>query len=289
MLSRIIPAVILSTTLLVAAVSTPAHAQADRLAYLSGEAKQAESVRDHVRAVLFYTQILKELEPPADVRRDVLTRRATAYEYVRDYAHAEQDWAAALEVTPVAATVYAARGFFFLRRQRHGEALNDFVAGAALDPSNPVFLYGQGRVLAGRSDYRGAIDRYTEAIRLAPQLGSNYLWRAEAYVRLDEHAEAQRDYDRALQLGGLKGPEVAFAYVGRGMSRFTLENVDGAIDDFSQALDRFPGDPRTLKWRGYAYEKLGEYERALADYEHASKVVSYDPWLKDSLRRIRSR
>ena len=288
MFARFIPAVILSATLLVAAVS-PANAEADRLAYLVAEAKQAESVRDHVRAVLFYTQILKELTPPDDVRRDILKRRATAYEYVRDYTRAEQDWAAALEVTPVEATVYAARGFFLLRRQRHGDALNDFVAGAGLDPTNPAFPYGQGRVLAGRSDYRGAIERYTEAIRLAPELGSNYLWRAEAYVRLDEHTEAQRDYDRALHLGGLKGPEVAFAYVGRGMSRFTLENVDGAIDDFSAALDRFPGDPRTLKWRGYAYEKLGEYELALADYERASKVTSYDPWLKDSLRRIRSR
>jgi tetratricopeptide (TPR) repeat protein len=178
--ARIFPAVILSATLLVAALSTPARAQADRLAYLSGEAKQAESVRDHVRAVLFYTQILKELTPPDDVRRDVLTRRAAAYEMVRDHARAEQDWAAALEITPVEPTVHAARGFFFLRRQRHGDALNDFVTGAGLDPSNPVFPYGQGRVLAGRGDYRGAIDRYSEAIRLAPELGSNYLWRAEA-------------------------------------------------------------------------------------------------------------
>ena len=53
-------------------------------------------------------------------------------------------------------------------------------------------------------------------------------------MRLDEHAKAQADYDRALDLGGLKGPEVAYAYVGRGMSRFTLENIDGAIDDFGK-------------------------------------------------------
>ncbi|MCZ7656545.1 MAG: tetratricopeptide repeat protein [Xanthobacteraceae bacterium] len=286
-MSRLIPTVLLSATLLVAAA--PARAQVDRLAYLTGEAKQAESVRDHVRAVVFYTQILKELEPPDEVRREILTRRATAYEFVRDHDRAEQDWAAALEIVPVDPAVHAARGFFFLRRQRHGDALADFVVGAGLDPANPVFLYGQGRVLAGRGDYRGAIDRYSEAIRIAPQLGSNFLWRAEARVRLGDHARAQADYDRALELGGLKGPEVAFAYVGRGMSRFTLENMDGAIDDFSRALDRFPGDPRTLKWRGYAYERLGRYELALADYERASRQTSYDPWLKSSLRRIRSR
>jgi tetratricopeptide (TPR) repeat protein len=280
---------ILSATLLVATAALPASAELDRLAYLTGEAKQAESVRDHVRAVTFYSQILKELSPPDDVKRDILMRRATAHEIVRDNVRAEQDWSAALEIQPPAPAVHAARAFFYLRRQRHGEALNDFVLGASLDPTNPVFLYGQGRVLAGRADYRGAIERYTEAIRLAPQLGSNYLWRAEAWVRLDAHGRAQADYDRALDLGGLKGPEVAYAYLGRGMSRFTLENVDGAIDDFSKALDRFPGDPRTLKWRGYAYERLGEYDLALADYEYASKQVSYDPWLKDSVRRIRSR
>ena len=286
---RFLPTAILSATLLAAGASLPASAQADRLAFLTSEAKQAESVRDHVRAVLIYTQILKEMNPPDDAKRDILVRRAAAFEYVRDNMRAEQDWAAALEVQPVEAGVHAARGFFFLRRQRHADALNDFVVGASLDPNNPVFLYGQGRVLAGRGDYRGAIERYTEAIRLAPQLGSNYLWRAEAWVRIEEHARAQADYDRALDLGGLKGPEAAYAYLGRGMSRFTLENVDGAIDDFSKALDRFPGDARTLKWRGYAYERQGEYDLALADYERASKQTSYDPWLKDSLRRIRSR
>jgi hypothetical protein len=41
-------------------------------------------------------------------------------------------------------------------------------------------------------------------------------------------------------------------------------------------------------WRGYAQERLGQRQQALADYESALRASPNDGWIRSSIRRMRS-
>ena len=58
--------------------------------------------------------------------RQILLRRASLFESVIEYAMAEADLTAALEMQPPVASLYGDRGYFYMRRGRYGDALADF-------------------------------------------------------------------------------------------------------------------------------------------------------------------
>jgi hypothetical protein len=54
------------------------------------------------------------------------------------------------------------------------------------------------------------------------------------------------------------------------------------------ALAVEPNMARAVVWRGYARERLGQRDGALADYEAPLRVNPDDNWLRASIRRMRS-
>ena len=51
----------------------------------------------------------------------------------------------------------------------------------------------------------------------------------------------------------------------RGKSKIRLGNYCESISDFSQAIKIDPNDSFLYFWRGFAYESLGEYPKAVKD------------------------
>ena len=68
--------------------------------------------------------------------RQTRLRRAALYEAVKDYARAEKELTVALQLAPPTAELFATRGYFYMRRGRIPDALNDFLAGVRLAPDN---------------------------------------------------------------------------------------------------------------------------------------------------------
>ena len=62
-----------------------------------------------------------------------------------------------------------------------------------------------------------------------------------------------------------------------------------AIEDFNQALDISAGYYKALTWRGIAFEKIGDTDRAVRDYEAALKLNPSDGWLVKSIRVLRKK
>lgn len=82
------------------------------------------------------------------------------------------------------------------------------------------------------------------------------LARAQAYWALKRFAEAEKDYSEVIRLV----PNVSAAYRDRGQIRFALGNQDGAMADFTAALEHDPFDPDNQANRGYL--KLLQYDFA---------------------------
>mmetsp|Transcript_37289 Transcript_37289/g.47917 ORF Transcript_37289/g.47917 Transcript_37289/m.47917 type:complete len:331 (+) Transcript_37289:198-1190(+) len=72
-----------------------------------------------------------------------------------------------------------------------------------------------------------------------------------------------------------KNESIAAAWSNRGNCRTSIGRFSDAIEDFSRAMELAPMEPDPYLGRGVAFEGLGEYEKALKDYETAnSKSVA---------------
>ncbi|HET7738522.1 MAG TPA: tetratricopeptide repeat protein, partial [Tepidiformaceae bacterium] len=130
-------------------------------------------------------------------------------------------------------------------------------ADAHLDEGNVYFNVGQ---------YILAIECYSSAIDLQPDLIAAYYNRANARTRLGHYGQALADYDRALELE----PNDADALNNRGMLHLYRADYASAIRDFEVALSIDPGDTTIMVNRGLAYLHSGNGAAALVDFEAAA-------------------
>jgi tetratricopeptide (TPR) repeat protein len=160
-------------------------------------------------------------------------------------------------------------------------------AGAFLD---------RGIIFASRGDYEMAIEEFTEAIKLDPELATAYRIRGQAYfagasdvVSVGENfskvitnstggtiSPAQRqafdkaiaDYTQAIKLES----DNADAYRLRGWVYSNKGDYDQAMTDYKQALRLNPDDAWAYNNRGIAYDAKGDSDKAIADYTQAIKL-----------------
>lgn len=92
------------------------------------------------------------------------------------------------------------------------------------------YVRGLSRLDSG--DYPGAIEDFTEAIRLNPSLKDAYNNRGNARYYLEDKQEAIADYTEAIRLA----PNDATAYNNRANVRSELGDEQGATEDYNQAI-----------------------------------------------------
>jgi len=104
------------------------------------------------------------------------------------------------------------------------------------DPATILERAGQ-RASAGRGDQ--AIALLTEGIRLSPQLWQAFQYRGELYLRQDDQ-------------------------------------VDAALQDFSEAIRLAPEEPHLYLLRGHVHSLLGDESSARSDYARAAALAGAD-------------
>ena len=63
-----------------------------------------------------------------------------------------------------------------------------------------------------------------------------------------------------------------------GDQRYNVGNIDGSIDSYSRALLANPGLAAAYARRGRSYRAKNEFDKALADLDHAVNLLPKDPW-----------
>lgn len=142
----------------------------------------------------------------------------------------------------------AVQGRALARSGKREEALAEFEKAIALDPYNAQALYGRGLIYQGEKQHEKAIEDFTAAHGLTPQRAEPLVARAVSYLALDKTQEAITDLDEAVQADA--NSATAWSY------------------------------------RGQAYERLGDKEKAKISYNRAIALRPRDDAAKHGLARL---
>jgi tetratricopeptide (TPR) repeat protein len=248
----------------------------------------AISKKDYDRATEIYTEALS-LRADAPSEAKARSFRATAHWLAKRTKDAEVDLTAAIELAGETDPMhYRERGRFYYYTDRFAESLKDYSIGSRLFPDNGAYPNGQGLALSAQGKHDEAIPRFDEAIRLDPSSAFFLIGRAEAYNRSDRQELALRDYDSALALGKLTLDNAGRLRSGRGYAYLRLKNYTAAIEEFNAAIEARPGFINALKWRALAFERLGNIDLALRDYEAVVKLHPADDMVRKRIEDLRA-
>ena len=122
----------------------------------------------------------------------------------------------------------------------------------------------RGLALRGKNDNDRAIEDFSAAIRIEPPYGPAWGNRAETYRRRKEFARALSDVNEAIRLL----PRAHQGYFIRAQIWEDQRDFARAISDFTKVIELNPG-PSAHYFRGSAWEKSGDRDKAIADYRAA--------------------
>jgi len=123
-------------------------------------------------------------------------------------------------------------------------------------------LAAQGGKFYDQKDYRSAIDKYAEAIAVAPNYPLAHYYKGYAHHRLDEYDAAIEDLDAALK----QGYEPIRVYEVRWEAHYKKKNYDAALSDVEQALRIEPSNNYFILALGDVHRLKGEYQEAITAY-----------------------
>src|SRR5450631_4847625 len=166
-----------------------------------------------------------------------------------------------------AGVAYALRGLAYLDRGDIAHAIADLNQATALAPDFAPAYQNRGNAWYARGNYGQAMADYDTAIKLDPNSPSPYVSRAAVRRDLGYVDGALEDYQKAISLGA----DRATPYSGRGQIYLRQQDYSRAIADFDRAV-RLDPSVSNYMWRAQAREAAGEIDRALGDYQEASRL-----------------
>jgi len=173
------------------------------------------------------------------------------------------------------AVAFNNRGVAFADKGDHDRAIADYTEAIRLDRNFAYAFNNRGVALAGKGDFDRAIRDYDEAVRLDPGYAIAFNNRGVAYKNKGNYDRAIEDYDKSISLQ----PAYAGAWNNRCFDRAITGQLAAALADCNESL-RLKWEAHALDSRGLVYLKMGEFDKAIADYDAAFKS---DPKLAGSL------
>jgi tetratricopeptide (TPR) repeat protein len=220
----------------------------------------AYSLKDQYgRAIEDFTQAIS-LDPTA---ADAFYRRGTAYLETGQFDRAIADFDQALRLDPQFISAFNNRGNAYALQKQYDRAIADYNAAIRLDSNHANAYNGRGAAYNRKGQYDWAIEDFSEAIRLDPKDSLPVSNRGNAYALKEQYARAIEDYNRAIRLDATN----ADAFNGRCWARGVLgRELQEAIRDCNESIRLDSGYANAFGSRGFIYIRLGQFDRAIADY-----------------------
>ena len=149
----------------------------------------------------------------------------------------------------------------------------------------------QGNAYYKLGDYEGAIENFSQALRLNPNDAKAYVNRGNARYEIAQHSgDPDREYRGAISdfnQALILNPDEAEAYVSRGFVRYVIaqysrdpdKDYKAAIKDFNEALRLNPNDAKAYVKRGIIHYKLAQYSRD-PDKEYNAAISDFNQALR---------
>jgi serine/threonine-protein kinase len=131
-------------------------------------------------------------------------------------------------------------------------------------------LFTRGHKAFNAGDHREAVECFSRAIRLRPDVALAYRFRAYAYLELGDRVQALNDLDHAIRLK----PDDVQAYADRAAELYAQKAFDQAVADCDRVLKLDPARAPMYGLRGRCHADRGDSESALKDFATA---IANDP------------
>ena len=118
--------------------------------------------------------------------------------------------------------------------------------------------FDRGYAALQADDFHEAVDCFTRAIELKPNVAAGYRYRAFALLGRKDRPAALKDFAEAIRLKP-DDPQLRFE---RGLELYKQRSYDAAAADCDAAVRLDAGRADALGLRGRCFAALGESERA---------------------------
>jgi tetratricopeptide (TPR) repeat protein len=147
-------------------------------------------------------------------------------------------------------------------------------------------LARDGAEAAKNQDLDKAVDLLRKATNMdhkyADELAAVYQRRAYAYAKSQQIQEAIQDYTEALKIK----PNDVRIYEQRAAVEMKTYAYDKALADYSEMIKLKPNEVRYLNYRAYIYETKEDVQNSMADTEKALKVDPNNQEAKSRKQRL---
>ncbi|WP_164851187.1 tetratricopeptide repeat protein [Larkinella soli] len=199
---------------------------------------------------------------------------------VQVWKNTETLWTNALRYYPENDQIREGLGDYFGKRNRIDEAQAQFEA-ALVNGSNRYHCYeGLANVYGLKGDFPKALALYDQAIRMDSTKSDVFYNRGLTLNKVGRFTEALRDFDRALTLAPERDTIVLAA---RAYSRMQLKQYGPSRDDYDRFLLLKPDDPTAFHNRGVDRYYLGDLKGAVADLR---KALALKPDYEEARRNL---
>jgi tetratricopeptide (TPR) repeat protein len=140
-------------------------------------------------------------------------------------------------------------------------AIDEYERAIALDGSNPRFPFSKGMCYVTLKDFENAVLAFEQTVKLKPDFVPAYTMLAKCYESLDRFMKVEEALDKAFQhdtdiAKRLKYKESIIQIF------IKQENYDRALRHVNDAKAAAPGDPEMLYFEAMINNKKGNYEQA---------------------------
>ena len=125
--------------------------------------------------------------------------------------------------------------------------------------------FDRGHDALREGNARDAIEEFTRAIKLRPDVSSGYRFRAIAHRAVNDRPSAIADFTEAIK----HSPQDAQLHAERASEYLKQQRYDLAITDCNEAIRLDPGRGDVIGIRAAAHGRRGDTAAALTDYETA--------------------
>jgi len=156
------------------------------------------------------------------------------------------------------------RATVYLDHYRFDDAIDDLTKAIGLGGQGADVYAERGHAYVYTGRLNLAFKDLNEAIKRQPDYGFAYRTRGHAYLNDNQDDKAIADETKAIALD----PKDMEAYWLRAYAyRYRKKQIDKAIADYTRALGIDPADSTNRTSRAEAYEQIGRYDLAAADYD----------------------
>ncbi|MBQ8424124.1 MAG: hypothetical protein IJY36_07720 [Coprobacter sp.] len=163
----------------------------------------------------------------------LLANRAALWAEIDSLQQAKDDYTRILQIDDKNEDAIYRRGLISLECGDTTASRLDFEWLLSINPQSADARIGMATLLKHRGYYLAAIELYTQVLRANPNLGTLYLNRAEAYYYNKQYNKADDDIATALYLS----PQDPLVYVMRGKLKIARFDKEGAQKDFDKAIE----------------------------------------------------